>query len=69
NATLIGTCTGSGCMSTSPNTTNGKIDAGFAGGKAMVVNGALTNAVQDTTSGTSQPRSVLFLNFLKCSTC
>jgi len=69
NASLVGTCTGSACISTSPNTTNGSFDAGFAGGKAMVVNGALTNAVKDTTNGSGTPRSVLFLNLLKCSTC
>ena len=67
NASLVGTCTGAGCIINSPNQTQGSFDAHFAvNGKVMVVNGALTNAVKDTTSGA---RSVLFLNLLKCSTC
>ena len=60
-------------MNTSPSATTGKFDAGFGGGSsganAMVVSGAVTSAVKDTTNGSGTPRSVLFLNLLKCSTC
>ncbi len=69
-ASLSGTCTGAGCITTGAGATSGLVDVGFAGGaKAMVVNGAATSAVKDTTNGAGTPRSVLFLNILKCSTC
>jgi hypothetical protein len=68
--TLIGTCTGAGCVNTGVNGTIGLLDAAFgSNAQAMVVNGMLANAVKDTTNGAGTPRSVLFLNLLKCSTC
>jgi hypothetical protein len=66
NASLgSGSCAGAGCASPS---VSGNFDARFGGtaAQAMVVNGALVNAVQ--YSGPIN-RSVLFLNILKCSTC
>ncbi len=63
-ASLSGSCAGAGCNG---GAVSGNFDARFAtGSKAMVVNGALTNAVQYT--GPTN-KSVLFLNVLKCSTC
>lgn len=71
SATMTGTCTGSGCISPSPGGTSGQFDARFAGtaAQAMVVNGGVINSVKDQTFGPSMPRSVLFMNLLKCSTC
>lgn len=67
-ANMSGSCSGSGCASAS---VAGKFDARFGGtaAQALVLNGDVLNAVKDTTLGSSTPRSVLFLNVLKCSTC
>ncbi len=63
-----GTCAGAGCASIGTGATGGQFDARFGGNaaQAMVVNGALTNAVK--YNGPIN-RSVLFLNILKCSAC
>ncbi len=67
-APLSGSCVGAGCVGTGA---IGQFDARFGGTAAqvMVVNGGVTGAVRDQALGSGLPRSVLFLDVLKCSGC
>ena len=67
-APLSGSCAGAGCVSTSA---FGQFDARFGGNAAqvMVVNGGVTNVVKDQILGSAAPKTVLFLDMLKCSGC
>jgi hypothetical protein len=64
-ASLSGSCSGSACVSPS---VSGAFDLRFAsGGNAAVANGGVLNAVKDSSAGAGIPRSILFLDLMKCT--